>query len=120
LGLVTDDKLFKPILDHVTMKTAVSEVWELGSYIFVQLLSSIHNNDVVAIMNLILKWTEEGNMVQHLRMEKIRSVVNNFVEVVKILQKGIGRPASKKRSTGKICWAPGNEEACCKRYSKIY
>jgi callose synthase len=103
LGLVTDDKLFKPILDHVTMKTAVSEVWELGSYIFVQLLSSIHNNDVVAIMNLILKWTEEGNMVQHLRMEKIRSVVNNFVEVVKILQKGIGRrkPASKKRSTGK-------------------
>ena len=38
-----DKILFKPILSHVTMRTAVSEVWELGNYFLLKLLGPLHN-----------------------------------------------------------------------------
>ena len=60
--LTNDANLFKPILNHVTMRTAVSEVWELENYVLLKLLGSVHNNDAVYIMNYVLKWVEGGDV----------------------------------------------------------
>jgi callose synthase len=35
-GKCTDESYFKPISEHVTMQTAVSEVWELGAFLIMQ------------------------------------------------------------------------------------
>lgn len=97
---VTDQDMFKPISNHVTMRTAVSEVWELGSFIFLRLLGSVHNNDIVAIMNLILKWSESGTLTNHIKMERMSSVMKHFVALVQVLEKSISRrkPAPKSRA----------------------
>lgn len=99
----TDGDLFKPILNHVTMRTAVSEVWELGNYVLLKLLGPVHNDDAIYIMNYVLKWVESGTVIDHMKITKIRGVVNSLVDLVDVLGKGIGRrkPASQRRSTGK-------------------
>ena len=95
----TDEDMFKPIVNHITMRTAVSEVWELGSFIFLRMLGTVHNNDIVAVMNLILKWSENGTLIQHIKMENISSIMKHFVALVQVLEKSIGRrkPAPKSR-----------------------
>lgn len=97
--VVTDEDMFKPISNHITMRTAVSEVWELGSFIFLRMLGSVHNNDIVATMNLILKWSENGTLTKHIKMENISSIMKHFVALVQVLEKSIGRrkPAVKSR-----------------------
>jgi len=102
-ALFTDNDLFKPILNHVTMRTAVSEVWELGNYVLLKLLGPVHNDDAVFIMNYVLKWVESGTVSDHMKIAKIRGVVNSLVQLVDVVNKGIGRrkPASQRRSTGK-------------------
>eukprot|EP00567_Pseudictyota_dubia_P000459 CAMPEP_0197467590 /NCGR_PEP_ID=MMETSP1175-20131217/65644_1 /TAXON_ID=1003142 /ORGANISM="Triceratium dubium, Strain CCMP147" /LENGTH=2205 /DNA_ID=CAMNT_0043003667 /DNA_START=287 /DNA_END=6905 /DNA_ORIENTATION=+ len=99
-GVITDDDVFKPILEHVTMRTAVSEVWELGCFIFLQMLGNVHNDDIVIIMNLVLKWSQNGSLVDHFKIQQLQSVMSHFVGLVKVLEKGIGRrkPAKKPRS----------------------
>jgi len=98
----TDVELFKPILNHVTMRTAIAEVWELGSYVLLKLLGSVHNDDAVFIVNYVMKWVENGTMSDHMKIAKIRGVVNGLVELVNVL-KGVSRrkPALQRRSTGK-------------------
>ena len=98
-----DNNIFKPILDNVTMRTAVSEVWELGNYVLLKLLGSVHNDDMTIIMNYILKWVESGSMSDHMEITKIRGVVKALVDLVNVIDKGLSRrkPASKRRSTGK-------------------
>lgn len=97
---ITDDDVLRPILEHVTMCTAVSEVWELGCFIFLQMLGNVHNNDIVEIMNLVLKWSQNGSLVEHINVQKLRGVMTHFVALVNILEKGLGRrkPAAKPRS----------------------
>jgi len=99
-----DKILFKPILSHVTMRTAMSEVWELGNYVLLKLLGPVHNDDAVYIMNYVLKWVESGTVTDHMYVAKIRSAVNGLIQVVDILGKGIGRrkPSPHCRSTGKL------------------
>jgi len=99
VGPVTDDVL-TAVSDHVIMSTAVSEIWELGNYLLLQLLGKSHNDDVVAVLNLVLKWTKNKNFTEHVRVEDIRNVTKNFVGLIKILQKGLKnrKPAPKKRS----------------------
>ena len=101
--LTNDDNLFKPILNHVTMRTAVSEVWELGNYVVLGILGPVHNDDAVYIMNYVLKWVESGTVTNHMNITKIRGVVNNLVSLVDGIGKSIGRrkPASQRRFTGK-------------------
>jgi callose synthase len=98
----TDNDLFKPILNHVTMRTAVSEVWELGNYVLLKLLGPVHNDDVTYIMNYVLKWVESGTIIDHMKITKVRDVVTSLVELVDVIGKGIGRrkPAANRRSTG--------------------
>ncbi|KAL7541715.1 hypothetical protein ACHAXR_012973, partial [Thalassiosira sp. AJA248-18] len=99
----SDNDLFKPILHHVTMRTAVSEVWELGNYILLKLLGPVHNDDAVYMMNYVLKWVESGTVTDHMKITKIRGVVKCLIQLVDVLGKGIGRrkPSSQRRSTGK-------------------
>jgi len=99
-GFSTDEELFKPILEHVTMRTAVSEVWELGSFLLIKLLGVVHRDDMVTVTNTILKWTENGSLSNHIKMEKMRSVMSQFVGVVTILEKGLSRrkPSAKPKS----------------------
>jgi hypothetical protein len=98
----TDFDLFKPILDHVTMRTAVSEVWELGMYTILKLMGPVHNDDITYIMNYVLRWVESGTVIDHINITKIRGVMKNLVDLVDVLSKGIGRrkPAVTRRSTG--------------------
>jgi len=100
--LTNDANLFKPILNHVTMRTAVSEVWELGNYVLLKLLGPVHNDDAVYIMNYVLKWVEGGTVTDHMQITKIRGVMKCLVQLVDVLGKGVGRrkPASQRRSSG--------------------
>lgn len=88
---VTDIELFKPIVDHVTMKTAVFEVWELGTHLIQKMLGPVHERDIQAITGLILKWTENGTISRHLNVVQLRQAMNSFIQLVTILKKGIGR-----------------------------
>lgn len=101
-GDITDSELFQPILENVTMRTAVSEVWELGNYVLLKLLGSVHDNEIQTVMSFFLKWVESGEVVDHMEVAKIRGVVQSLVGLVNVLSKGVGRrkPASKRRSTG--------------------
>jgi callose synthase len=103
-GATTDELLFKPIMEHITMQTAVSEVWELGSFLFVHVLGPIHSSDVNAIVKTMNKWMESSSLTSHMKLEKMRSAMKHFVEAVMTLQKGIGKrkPAAKPRSTAKV------------------
>jgi callose synthase len=97
-GPMSDVEMFKPILDHVTMKTAVFEVWELGTYIIQKMLGSCHENDMQAITGLILKWTENGTITKHIDIVQLRTAMSGFIGLIGLLQKGIGRrnPVSTK------------------------
>ena len=96
---VTDTEVFKSILNHVTMRTAVYEVWELGSYMLTKILGPIHREDVIAITGLVLKWAENGDLSSHVEVQKVRQAMNSFIQLVTTLQKGIGRrkPTSSPR-----------------------
>ena len=100
---VTDAVLFKPITSHVTMQTAVSEVWELGAYVLKQILGPIHDNDIVVITGFVLKWTEDGNLSTCVDIQNIRKAMNSLVQLITTLQKGIGRrkPATTLRKKRK-------------------
>ena len=87
----SDEIAFSGVLENVTMQTAVSEVWELGIYILRKTLGPIHNDDVVAITGLALKWAENGAICENLDVMKLRNVMNGFIQLVNTLQKGIGR-----------------------------
>jgi callose synthase len=100
-GFFTDEAYFKPIMDNVIMLTAVSEMWELGSYLLTQLLGPVHAKDISSIMGSVLKWSESGTLSSHVKCENLRGVMINFVDLVKIMSKGIGKrkPALKPRSS---------------------
>jgi len=102
-GLMTDDLMFKPILENVTMRTAVSEVWELGIYVFTKMLGNLHYNDVTTITSTILKWTQDGQLCNHTKMGKMRSVMSQFVSLITTIEKGLRRrkPSAKPRTQGK-------------------
>jgi callose synthase len=102
-GIVTDEEFFKPITGHVIMLTAVSEMWELGSYLFTQMLGPVHANDINAVMGAILKWSENGTLSEHVTCESVRGVMNNFVALIKIISNGLGKrkAAAKPRSSTK-------------------
>ena len=86
-----------------SLRTATSEVWDLGNYVVLELLGQVHNIDAVFIMNYILKWVESGTVMNHMNIKKICDVVNNLVSLVDGIGKTIGprKPASQHRFTGK-------------------
>uniref|UniRef100_A0A7S1UZ62 1,3-beta-glucan synthase n=2 Tax=Grammatophora oceanica TaxID=210454 RepID=A0A7S1UZ62_9STRA len=103
-GAVTDEEFFKPILAHVTMITGVSEVWELGTFVFKQVLGPVHADDVSTIMGTIMKWCENGTLSSHMKVQSIRGAMKHFVALIKILEKEVGRrkPVARPRSTTKV------------------
>ena len=103
-GAVIDEEFFKPITEHVTMRTAVSEVWELGSYLFSQMLGPVHQDDITAIMSTMLKWSENGNLSSHMRLAEMRKIMNQYVAMVDLLQTGLSErtPASKPRTKSSV------------------
>ena len=102
-GAITDESFFKPISGHITRQTAVSEVWELGSFLFVQVLGPVHSSDVNAIVGTIYKWMEESSLTSNMKLEQMRKAMEHFVGVVQVLQKGVQkrRPSVKPRSVVK-------------------
>jgi callose synthase len=96
---LSDEQLFKPVLENVTMRTAVSEVWELGSYVFVKMLGQLHADDVSNITGTFLKWAQAGELCNHAKMERMRSVMTQFVNLITCLEKGMCRrkPSSNPR-----------------------
>jgi callose synthase len=98
-GKVTDDVYFKPIIEDTIMLTAVSEMWELGSYIFTHMLGPIHAQDVSSIMGTILKWSEKGTLSSNLKCENFRSVMESFVSMIKILSNSLGKRKAASSSS---------------------
>ena len=107
---VTDEEYFKPIMNHVTMRTAVSEVWELGSFLLKQMLGPIHDTDITTIMSTILKWCENGTVTSHIKVANLRKIHTEYVGMIELLENGINKriPASKPRSTKKKSEAPSS------------
>lgn len=99
-GLYTDETYFKPISEHVTMQTAVSEVWELGAFLINQTLGPIHSADVNAVGGIIQSWAEDGVISNKIKLQKTRGALKSLIDTIKILEKGIKKrkPASKPRS----------------------
>lgn len=95
-GEVTDEAFFEPINSHVTMQTAVAEIWELGSYFIAQVLGPVHSADVNAINMLVGKWFESGDANNKMKLASIRKAFKDFVGAVQTLQKGVKK---RKRQT---------------------
>lgn len=102
-GVVTDALYFKPISEHVTMQTAVNEVWELGVYLVRQLLGPVHSEDISAIGVMIQTWAEDSSLSSKMKLQSVRGVVKNLIAAITILNGGIGKrkPAEKPRSAVK-------------------
>lgn len=102
-GSYTDETYFKPISEHVTKQTAVSEVWELGAFLINQTLGPIHSADIRVIGGIIQSWGEDGIISSKLELQKTRSALKSLVDTINVLEKGIKKrkPASKPRSNFK-------------------
>jgi len=102
-GLYTDETYFKPISEHITMQTAVSEVWELGAFLINQTLGPIHSVDVHAVAGIIQSWAEDGILSNKIQLQKTRDALKSLVDAIKLLEKGIKKrkPALKPRSKPK-------------------
>jgi len=98
-GSFTDETFFKPISDHITMQTAVAEVWELGAFLFLQILGPIHSNDIHAIVSTVNNWVESGNMTSHMQLASMRSIMKNFKDLVNLMHSGIDKrkPVSRPK-----------------------
>jgi len=98
-GMFTDETYFQPITSHVTMQTAVSEVWELGAFLLRQVFGPIHNEDIDAVGIMIQGWAEDSNLTSKMKVQNIRGILNNLVATINILQKGIKKrkPAANPR-----------------------
>ncbi|VEU41206.1 unnamed protein product [Pseudo-nitzschia multistriata] len=102
-GQYTDETYFKPISEHITMQTAVSEVWELGAFLVKQTFGPIHSADIDAVGGIIQSWAEDGILSSKLELQKTRGAMKSLIESIKLLEKGMKRrkPASKPRSNYK-------------------
>lgn len=107
-GSYTDATYFKPISEHITMQTAVSEVWELGAFLINRTLGPIHSVDVNAVGVMIQSWAEDGVISSKLELQKTRAALKSLVDTIKLLEKGIKKrkPALKPRSNFKTKQTP--------------
>lgn len=108
----TDVEVFKPILSHVTMRTAVHEVWELSTFMLTKILGSVHQDDMNVVTALVAKWTENGTLTNHINVQKVRQVINSLIQVVTTLQKGISRrnPADAPRKARSMMEPSGKKK----------
>ncbi|KAL3922878.1 MAG: hypothetical protein SGILL_001970 [Bacillariaceae sp.] len=99
-GKYSDESYFKPINEHTTMQTAVSEMWELGAFLIKQTLGPVHSVDVNAIGVTVQSWAEDGCLSAKIELQKTRTVLKSLVDAIKILEKGMKKrkPAPKPRS----------------------
>jgi callose synthase len=87
---VTGDlQIFKPIVENIIMQTAVSEVWELGNFIFVKVLGPLQKDDVHAITNMSLKRSKSSTLSEHVMKEKLRPLLSNFIGIIASLEKSL-------------------------------
>jgi len=100
-GVTGDLQIFKPIVENIIMRTAVSEVWELGNFIFVKVLGPLHKDDVHAITNMLLKWSESSTLSEHVMMEKLRPFLSNFIGMIASLEKSLRRRKPRSSSGAK-------------------
>jgi len=107
-GAYSDETLFRSVSEDITMQTAVAEVWELGSFFFLQVLGPVHATDVHAIVETVNKWIGDGDITSHMKVESIRRVTIHLVGAIETIQKGIHKrkpsatprgSKSKKKST---------------------
>lgn len=90
-GSFTDESFFQPIAQHITMQTAVAELWELGAFIFSQILGSKHGQDVQAIVSTIDSWVEKGILSSQVNLFRIRDVLKHFNGLASILQSRLSK-----------------------------
>lgn len=102
-GVITDEAYFKPITEHVTMQTAVSEVWELGSFLMRQILGPVHSEDINSIGVMIQGWAEDSNLSSKMKLSNLSSVMKHFVAAINLLDRGMKKrkPAETPRSAVK-------------------
>eukprot|EP00522_Entomoneis_paludosa_P015389 CAMPEP_0172442256 /NCGR_PEP_ID=MMETSP1065-20121228/2711_1 /TAXON_ID=265537 /ORGANISM="Amphiprora paludosa, Strain CCMP125" /LENGTH=2141 /DNA_ID=CAMNT_0013192053 /DNA_START=185 /DNA_END=6610 /DNA_ORIENTATION=+ len=97
-GSFSDDNFFEPINIHITMQTAVAEIWELGSYFFLQVFGQVHSDDINAMTLLISKWFEGGQATSKMKLEATRKVFADFVGAIQLLHKGMKKRKAKSKS----------------------
>ena len=90
-GAFTDESFFQPISEHITMQTAVAELWELGAFIFTQVLGPKHSSDVHVIVTTFNGWVESGVLSSQMNLYKIRQVLKHFNDVASLLHSRLGK-----------------------------
>ena len=102
-GSFSDESFFKPIAEDTTMQTAVAEVWELGSFLLLQVLGPVHAGDINAVVNMVNKWCENAEMTTFFDLKEMRGLLSHFVGAINILEKGIQKrkPVSRPKSPAK-------------------
>lgn len=96
-GVRSGEKLLKPISDDITMQTAVAELWELGSFIFQQILGSKHSKDIQAISETVNEWAESGEMPSHVNLQNVRSAMKPLKDFIGILHGRLPRRKPNKK-----------------------
>ena len=69
------------------MCTSVSKLIELGIFLMLRLLGSVHNDDVMAITSLLLKWSENRTLVQILKIKKWEMLSRNSFNLLRFLKR---------------------------------
>ena len=73
------DLLSDQTLDKLRAMIYLFALLELGIFLMLRFFGSVHNDDVVAITSLFLKWSVNETLIKE------------FIQLVKILEKGIVR-----------------------------
>ena len=103
-----DEDVFSEIEADVTMRNAVSEAWELGTYLLGELLGHVHKEDINTIYEIIEYYAAAGEVTSATKVEKLRGLVSNFAGVINVLEKGLGRRKARKPTPLE---APSKKEA---------
>ena len=59
-----DEDVFSEIEADVTMRNAVSEAWELGTYLLGELLGHVHKEDISTIFEIIEYYAAAGEVTR--------------------------------------------------------
>eukprot|EP00953_Heterococcus_sp_UTEX-ZZ885_P000789 949-Heterococcus_DN1.PRE.1 len=75
----------------ITVREAVSEVWELGAWFMRTLLGPLHDSDIARFEAIINDFIGSKEVMRHLRLEKIAAIITDATAIITILHTSLSR-----------------------------
>eukprot|EP00611_Tribonema_gayanum_P022145 TRINITY_DN4392_c0_g1_i8.p1 TRINITY_DN4392_c0_g1~~TRINITY_DN4392_c0_g1_i8.p1 ORF type:complete len:2019 (+),score=952.03 TRINITY_DN4392_c0_g1_i8:563-6058(+) len=91
-----EQSLRQRIMSDRTVREAVSEVWELGAYFLRHMLGPVHEADMARIEVIMMSWMVSEDVLPHVRLERIASVVADVTAIFTILHQSLPRRISTR------------------------